>query len=232
MAEVRILTIDGPSGSGKGTISRRIAKQLGWHYLDSGALYRVLAMAAQNHGLALDDAESLATLAAHLDVQFELAVDPADDAVQLEGENVTAMLRSEACGKAASQVAAILSVRQALLERQRAFAEPPGLVADGRDMGTVVFPGAQAKVFLTASVQARAQRRYNQLKEKGLSANLADVLREIGERDERDSSRAVAPLKPAENAIILDTTKLSIDEVVDTVMGIVEGRPTSTFSGV
>ena len=125
MAEVRILTIDGPSGSGKGTISRRIAKQLGWHYLDSGALYRVLAMAAQNHGLALDDAESLATLAAHLDVQFELAADPADDAVQLEGENVTAMLRSEACGKAASQVAAIPNVRRALLERQRAFGNPP-----------------------------------------------------------------------------------------------------------
>lgn len=222
MTEIRILTIDGPSGSGKGTVSRRIAKQLGWRYLDSGALYRVLAIAAQNHGIALDDAEALATLAAHLDVQFELAEDPADDSVQLEGENVTNLLRSEACGKAASQVASIPGVRKALLERQRAFAELPGLVADGRDMGTVVFPAAQTKVYLVASAEERAQRRYNQLKEKGLSASLTDVLREIGERDARDSGRTVAPLKPAEDAITVDTTNLTIEEVVDAVKRIAE----------
>ncbi len=225
---VRILAIDGPSGSGKGTVSRRIAKQLGWHYLDSGALYRVLALAAQNHAIALNDTATLATLAAHLDVQFELAADPADDTVQLEGENVTGMLRSEACGAAASQVAAIPEVRSALLERQRAFAEPPGLVADGRDMGTVVFPSAQSKVFLTADTEARAQRRYKQLKGKGLDASLADVLAEIRVRDARDSGRAVAPLKPAQDALTVDTTDLSIEEVVAIVTRIVEGQAPST----
>lgn len=225
--DVTILTIDGPSGSGKGTVSRRVAKRLEWHYLDSGALYRVLALAAQNHGIALDDTAALATLAAHLDVQFEVAADPADDAVQLEGENVTGMLRSEACSKAASQVAVIPEVRAALLERQRAFAELPGLVADGRDMGTVVFPKAQSKVFLTAGAETRAQRRYKQLKEKGLDANLADVLTEIRERDARDSDRVVAPLRPAEDAVTVDTTELSIDEVVEIVGRIVEGQSTS-----
>lgn len=221
MTSIPVVTIDGPSGSGKGTVSRLVAQSLGWHYLDSGALYRVLALAAQNHGIALDDAESLVTLAAHLDVQFQLADDPADDFVELEGENVTAALRTESCGKAASQVAAIAEVREALLERQRAFQQAPGLVAEGRDMGTVVFPAALAKVFITASPQERAERRYKQLKQKGISGSLADVLQDIAERDERDSGRAVAPLKPAGDASIVDTTELSISAVVETVLDIV-----------
>ena len=221
-----VVTIDGPSGSGKGTVSRLVAQTLGWHYLDSGALYRVLALAAENHGIGLGDTEALVTLAAHLDVQFQVAENPADDRVELEGENVTALLRTEKSGKAASQVAVIPEVRVALLERQRAFQSPPGLVAEGRDMGTVVFPGAQAKVFITATPEVRAERRHKQLKQKGLNGNLADVLQDIVERDERDAGRAVAPLRPAEDAAIVDTTDLSIEAVVAAILRIVDRQST------
>jgi cytidylate kinase len=214
-----VITIDGPTASGKGTIARLIAQRLGWHILDSGALYRLVALAAQKHSIALDDVESLQPLAAHLDVEF-VAAEGGKEAgeemvVLLEGEDVTMELRTETCGNGASKVAALPVVREALLERQRAFLQPPGLVADGRDMGTVVFPGAVVKIFLTASAEERARRRYNQLKDKGLGVTMRSLLEEIAERDERDRNRAASPLVPAEDAVELDTSELSIDEVVD-----------------
>ena len=210
-----VITIDGPTASGKGTITRLIAQRLGWHILDSGALYRLVALAAQKHSIALDDIESLQPLAAHLDVEF-VAGEGADEmAVLLEGEDVTRELRAETTGNGASKVAALPVVREALLERQRAFLQEPGLIADGRDMGTVVFPDALVKIFLTASAEERARRRYNQLKDKGLGVTMRSLLDEIAERDERDRSRAASPLVPAEDAVELDTSELSIDEVVD-----------------
>lgn len=215
-----VITIDGPSGSGKGTISHILALQLGWHFLDSGALYRVLALAAQRHGIALDDEPALAALADSLDVKFEPATTRTPEKVILENQEVTADIRTETCGNAASKVAVLPQVRQALLERQRAFRQFPGLVADGRDMGTVVFPAAETKIFLTASAGERAQRRYNQLKEKGIGANLSALRDEIAQRDLRDSQRAVSPLKPADDASLLDTSDLGIDEVVQQVLDI------------
>jgi cytidylate kinase len=212
---VPVITIDGPTASGKGTIARLIAQRLGWHILDSGALYRLVALAAQKHSIALDDVESLQTLAAHLDVEFVAADGAEEMSVLLEGEDVTLELRTETCGNGASKVAALPEVRAALLERQRAFLREPGLVADGRDMGTVVFPDATIKIFLTASAEERARRRYNQLKDKGLGVTMRSLLDEIAERDERDRNRAASPLVPAEDAVELDTSKLSIDEVVD-----------------
>jgi cytidylate kinase len=210
---VPVITIDGPSASGKGTVSRLVAESLGWHMLDSGALYRLVAYAALKHDVALDDHDALADLAANLDVQFKPAGH--DDAqVLLEGDDVTLAIRSEKAGNAASLVAAVPEVREALKDRQRGFRQAPGLVADGRDMGTVIFPDAPVKIFLTASAEERAKRRYKQLKEKGISANLADLFDEIAERDRRDSERSDAPLKPAVDAIQLDTTNLTIDEVV------------------
>jgi cytidylate kinase len=214
--QVPVITIDGPSGSGKGTISSLIASQLGWHMLDSGALYRLVALAAQSHSIPIDDEESLQTLAGHLDVEFRPAENE-ETRIFLEGEEVSSQIRTEECGNAASQVAAIPAVREALLDRQRAFQEAPGLIADGRDMGTVVFPDAPLKIFLTASAEERAKRRYKQLKEKGMSVNLAALSREIAERDERDASRPVAPLKPANDAVIVDTSDMSIDEVVQKI---------------
>lgn len=220
MTPIPVMTIDGPSGSGKGTISRLVATRLGWHFLDSGALYRLVGLAAMNHAVALDDELSLKTLAAHLDVQFLSGEGGSESRILLEGEDVTDTIRTEACGKAASVVAALPSVRQALLQRQRAFREPPGLVADGRDMGTVVFPQAQVKIFLTASREERAQRRYNQLKEKGVNVTLQHILGELAERDARDSGRSVSPLRAAADAVIVDTTALTIDEVVAKVMAV------------
>ncbi len=213
-----VITIDGASGTGKGVVSQLVAKQLGWQLLDSGALYRVLALAAQKHGVALDNEPSLAILAEHLDVQFVATETGMPPEVLLESEDVTDVIRTEKMGNAASKVSVFPSVRQALLSRQRTFQEPPGLVADGRDMGTVVFPDAELKIFLIASPEERAERRYNQLKEKGINVNLSDLIQELYERDKRDQERPVAPLKPADDAICIDTDHLTIEEVVGAIL--------------
>lgn len=215
---IPVITIDGPGGSGKGTIAGLLASRLGWKLLDSGALYRLLAYAAQNHGVDLTNEEGLKALAAYLDVQFIAEDGQRDQRIILEGEDVTRAIRTETMGTGASQVAAIPAVREALLNRQQAFREAPGLVADGRDMGTVVFPDAQLKVFLTASPHERAERRHKQLLGKGETANLASLLDEIMARDERDMNRSVAPLRPADDAILLDSTHLSIEEVLESVV--------------
>ncbi|MBO0643689.1 MAG: (d)CMP kinase [Pseudomonas stutzeri] len=221
---VPVITIDGPSGSGKGTVAALLAGKLGWNFLDSGALYRLLAFAARNHGVDLTNEEALKVLAEHLDVQFGAARDGHGMVIILEGEDVTEAIRNETVGAGASQVAALPVVRTALLQRQKAFREAPGLVADGRDMGTVVFPDAPLKIFLTASAEERARRRYLQLKARGDDVNLASLLEEIRERDERDTQRVVAPLKPAEDAIQLDSTTLSIEEVLQRILSEVADR--------
>jgi cytidylate kinase len=195
-----------------------LAKRLGWNLLDSGALYRLLAFAARNHGVDLTNEESLKVLAAHLDVQFESGTQGQEQRIILEGEDVTHSIRNEQIGSGASQVASLPAVRDALLQRQRAFQEEPGLVADGRDMGTVVFPAAPLKIFLTASAEERARRRYLQLKGKGDDVSLSSLLDEISARDERDTQRAVAPLKPAQDAIQLDSTELSIEQVLERIL--------------
>lgn len=218
-----VITIDGASGTGKGTVSQILATRLGWKFLDSGALYRVLALAAQKHRVALDNEKALEVLAEHLDVQF-IAQENKLPRVILEGEDVTDTIRTEAVGNAASIIAALPAVRASLLSRQRAFRETPGLVADGRDMGTVVFPDAELKIFLTASPEERALRRYNQLKERGISVNLSDLIKELRERDRRDQERTVAPLKPAEDAILIDTDRLSIDQVVERILSALESN--------
>ncbi len=213
-----VITVDGPSGSGKGTICKLLAAKLGWNLLDSGALYRLTALAAKHHGVSCDDEDALQVLAAHLDIQFVIQEGEDDLQVILEGESVTQELRLEETGNLASLIAAIPGVRSALLDRQREFAQLPGLIADGRDMGTVVFPNAQLKVYLDASVEERANRRYKQLINKGLDASLEEILVELQKRDERDTQRAVAPLRPAEEAIMLDSTSLTIEQVLEIVL--------------
>lgn len=217
MTSSPVIAIDGPGGSGKGTVSRILAQKLGWHFLDSGSLYRLTGLAARYHAIALDNEPALETLAAHLDVQFETD-EEWQGRIILEGEDVSDLLRGEECGNDASRVAVLPGVRRALLERQRAFLRPPGLVADGRDMGTVVFPGAQLKIFLTASAEERASRRYKQLKDKGLDVNLDSLLKEITERDVRDSTRSFAPMRSAADAVVVDTTGIGIDAVVGRIM--------------
>lgn len=220
-----VIAIDGPSGSGKGTVCSRLARELGWHLLDSGALYRLLALAAGRHGIALDNEAALEALAAHLDVRFVAAQEGQHgQRILLEGEEVGDELRTEEAGAGASQVAALPGVRSALLQRQRDFRVAPGLIADGRDMGTVVFADAPLKIFLTASAEERARRRYLQLKDKVAGVNLSSLLEEIRARDERDMQRTVAPLKPASDAILLDSTELSIEQVLERIHAEIAAR--------
>ncbi|HXE78316.1 MAG TPA: (d)CMP kinase [Rhodanobacter sp.] len=220
-SDAPVLTIDGPSGSGKGTISARVADALGWHLLDSGALYRAAGYAAGVAGLDLSDAEAVARCARAMRVRFRSGSDGAAAQVMVNGHDATDALRTETAAGAASAIAALPEVRAALVDLQLAFRRRPGLVADGRDMGTVIFPDAAFKVFLTASAAERAKRRYKQLKAKGLAITLAGLQREIEVRDRRDATRAVAPLKPADDAVVLDTTGVGVDEVVAKVLAVV-----------
>jgi cytidylate kinase len=215
---IPVITVDGPSGSGKGTLAQQLARYLGWHYLDSGALYRILALAANKHGITFTDQKGLGSLVQYLDIQFASNPTGAPARVFLDGLDVSDAIRSEDCGNAASKIAALPKVREVLLVRQRDFRKAPGLVTDGRDMGTVVFPEAALKIFLTANPQERARRRYKQLKEKGIDANLISLEKEIAERDARDYKRNAAPLKRADDAIILDSTKLAIGDVLQQVL--------------
>lgn len=213
-----VITIDGPSGSGKGTVSRMLSQKLGWSILDSGAIYRVLALASMHHQIAPENEESLVPLAAHLDVQFIADEMTGNSKIILEGEDVTHAIRSEEVGGHASKIASLPRVREALLRRQRAFREPPGLVADGRDMGTIVFPNADVKIFLTADAEERAKRRYLELKGKGADVKLDALLTDLKVRDERDKNRETAPLIPAEDAYVIDSTDLTISQVLDAVL--------------
>ena len=228
MPEVPVITVDGPSGTGKGTLCSYLAHWLHWHLLDSGALYRVLALAAVERAIDPDDGAGLAALAETLEVDFRQQGTGKDVRVIWEQRDVSQAIRTESCGKIASHLAASPSVRRALLDRQHTFRKPPGLVADGRDMGTVVFPDAGLKIFLTASPETRAQRRHNQLNEKGFDVNLAQLSVDITERDTRDRQRTVSPLRPAEDAVVIDTTDLTIDEVIRRVSVLVSDH----FPGV
>lgn len=218
-----VITIDGPSGSGKGTVAALLAASLQWHLLDSGAIYRVLAVAAVKHAVALDDETALEKLAVSLDVQFVVDSDN-NQRIILEGADVTDSIRNETVGAHASQIAALPGVRSGLLRRQQDFRQAPGLIADGRDMGTVVFADAPLKVFLTAGAEERARRRYLQLKDKGEAVTLTSLLEEIRARDERDTNRKIAPLKPAEDAIILDSTTMTIEQVLERILSEVAVR--------
>jgi cytidylate kinase len=215
-----VITVDGPSGSGKGTVCRLLAQKLGWSVLDSGAIYRVLALAAIHHMIKPEDEEALLPLAANLDVQFSVDNETGAGRIILEGEDVTKSIRTEEVGGLASQIAALPSVREALLRRQRAFRNDLGLIADGRDMGTIVFPDAVLKIYLTASAEARAQRRFLELKQRGLDVKIDKLITDIKERDERDINRPVAPLVPAEDAITIDTTELNAIQAFDKVVSI------------
>ena len=212
-ANIPVITIDGPGGAGKGTLCKAMAEALGWHLLDSGAIYRVLALAALHHHVDVESEEALVPLAAHLDVRF-ISTDGTLEVI-LEGEDVSAAIRTQEVANTASKVAAFPRVREALLRRQRAFRELPGLIADGRDMGTVVFPDAPVQILLDASAQERAHRRMLQLQEKGFSVNFERLLSEIKERDDRDRNRSVAPLVPAADALVLDSTELNIEQVIE-----------------
>ncbi|KPK10288.1 MAG: cytidylate kinase [Acidithiobacillales bacterium SG8_45] len=218
-----VLAIDGPSGSGKGTISQLIAVRHGWHYLDSGALYRLVALAAKKAGIGEDRVDELEAIARNLDVEFVLQPG-AIATVILDGKEVGDLLRTEEIGELASRIAALPSIRAALLARQRQFQIAPGLVADGRDMGTTIFPAALLKIFLTASAEVRAERRYKQLMEKGFDVNLPRLLGEIRDRDARDSERSASPLKPADDAVVVDTSSMTIDQVVDHIDGLLQDR--------
>jgi len=211
-AKIPVITIDGPTASGKGTVAQKVARELGFHYLDSGALYRLTALSVLRRGVALDDEHALAKAAEHLHCHFD------GGHIFLANEDVSQAIRAEEVGNTASKIAALITVRQALYGLQLSFRKPPGLVADGRDMGTVIFPGARLKVFLTASVEARATRRYKQLIDKGFSANIEDLSRVLKERDERDMNRSSAPLKAAEGAYHLDTSDMTADEAVQQVL--------------
>jgi len=216
MAIAPVITIDGPSGAGKGTLCKAMAEALQWHLLDSGAIYRVLALAALHHQVDMASEEALVPIAAHLDVRF--VSNNGEMEVILEGEDVTGEIRTQDVSNTASKVAAFPRVREALLRRQRGFRDFPGLIADGRDMGTVVFPDAPVKIFLDASSEERANRRMLQLQEKGFSVNFERLLSEIKERDERDRNRAIAPLVPADDALVLDSTTMSIEEVIEVAL--------------
>lgn len=219
MTAIPVITIDGPTASGKGTVAGRVATQLGFALLDSGALYRLTALSALEAGIDLADAVAVSALVATLDIHFE------GERILLSGRDVSRQIREEAVGVAASKIAALPAVRQALVDLQHSFRRPPGLVADGRDMGTVIFPDAQLKVFLTASVEARAERRYKQLIDKGFPANMLALLQDLQERDARDTQRAVAPLKPAEGARLLDTSAMTIEQSVEQVLAWYQAAP-------
>ena len=221
---VPVIAVDGPVGVGKGTVSGQVARRLGFHLLDSGAIYRVLALASLRRGLSFGDRDEVVGLARGLDVRFERGPGGEGLGVLFEGEEVSTLIRDEGCGQRSSRLAADPAVREALLERQRAFRRPPGLVADGRDMGTVVFPDASLKVYLTASIEERARRRHKQLVAKGFGVSLAHLLGEISLRDKRDQERPVAPLRPAKDSIVIDTTPHGVESVVELVMNAVEAR--------
>jgi cytidylate kinase len=225
-----VITIDGPSGAGKGTVSTLLAKKLGWHFLDSGAIYRVLAVASIHHQIPAEDETGLLPLASGLDVNFETTENGVR--VMLEGEDVSDTIRTEDVGATASKIASLPSIREALLRRQRGFKQSPGLVADGRDMGTVVFPEAQVKIFLTASADERADRRFKQLKGMGQDVSMLRLLQDIKARDERDANRTVAPLVPAKDAFVIDSTGLNIEQVLEKIEMFIEEKLIKTSTSV